>query len=57
MAGDKPEWISGPTNNGTYYFEVQEDGTLKPNNSGMVNLALLVSIILFIMSIFLFITQ
>ena len=30
---------------------------LKPNNSGMVNLALLVSIILFIMSIFLFITQ
>ena len=35
MAGDKPEWISGPTNNGTYYFEVQEDGTLKPNNSGV----------------------
>ena len=32
---DKPEWISGPTNNGTYYFEVQGDGTLKPNNSGV----------------------
>ena len=33
MSSDKPDWITGPVNNGTYYFEVQEDGTLKPNNS------------------------
>ena len=36
MEDDKPEWITGPiNNNATYYFEVQEDGTLKPNNSGV----------------------
>ena len=35
MGEDKPDWITGPTNNGTYYFEIQEDGTLKPNNSGI----------------------
>ena len=42
MAGEKPEWITGPINanssnnsNGKYYFETQEDGTLKPNNSGV----------------------
>ena len=34
MTADKPEWINGPINNGTNYFEVQADGTLKPNNSG-----------------------
>ena len=32
---NKPDWIGDLTNNGTYYFEVQEDGTLKPNNSGI----------------------
>ena len=37
MSGDKPDWFSGPTNNGTYYFETQADGTLKPNNSGKNN--------------------
>ena len=34
MSADKPEWINGPINNGNYYFEVQEDGTLKPSNEG-----------------------
>ncbi len=34
MNEDKPEWINGPINNGDYYFEVQEDGTLKPTNGG-----------------------
>ena len=41
---DKPDWITqiNTTNNslnssGKYYFEVQEDGTLKPNNSGVNN--------------------
>ena len=28
---NKPDWIGNLTNNGTYYFVVQEDGTLKPN--------------------------
>ncbi len=37
MSEDKPEWISGPTNNGTYYFGVQADGTLKSNNNGKNN--------------------
>ena len=34
MSSDKPDWITGPINNGTYYFEVQADGTLKPTNGG-----------------------
>ena len=34
MSEDKPEWFNGPVNNGDYYFEVQEDGTLKPTNGG-----------------------
>ena len=32
---NKPDWLGDFTNNGTYYFEVQENGTLKPNNSGI----------------------
>ena len=34
LSEDKPDWFNGPTNNGDYYFEVQEDGTLKPTNGG-----------------------
>ena len=34
LSEDKPDWFNGPVNNGDYYFEVQEDGTLKPTNGG-----------------------
>ena len=34
---DKPSWISGPVNNGTYYFEQNDDGTIVSNNVGNAN--------------------